>query len=229
MEIYKTDRCSVEFFAFHGRVIDSDKVSETHVSSSGGDVWTDANGNAHSTPLTVSSTSVTNHDFWIMTDDGNEKNIKLSGFDVPLRVGQRITMLYAKKEGTDTGWPAALINHNAKKHWYLYSGKKLRENIDFFRFTTFESLLGLTVWVSICGGILGLMFMIAGEAGGYTLILILGALIHLRSAYKLGARVEKAEAGLDSHIGELCQKIYSIYEDKPEVLESHGQIPEASL
>ena len=228
MEIYKTDRGSVEFFAFHGRVIDSDKVSETHVSSSGGDVWTDANGNAHSTPLTVSSTSVTNHDFWIMTDDGKEQNIKLIGHDVPLRVGQRITVLYAQIEGGETGWPAAIINHNAKKHWYLYSGKKLNKYIDFFPATLFEMLLynELTICVSLFGVIFGIIFMIAGQAGSS--YLILGALIHLTLGWRRVSRREKAEAGLDAHIGELCQSIYQTHGDNPEVSMNQGQIPEAS-
>ena len=225
METFKTDMENVEFFTVHGRVIDSNKVSETHVSSSGGDVWTDANGNTHSTPLSVSSRSVTNHDFWIMTDDGEERNVKLIDHDVPLRIGQRITMLYASREGTNTGSPAALINHTAGNHWLLNKAGALNQDIGFYPVSSLMLFLlkPMTIAISIVFG--GWIAMLLGPLG---IFLIMGIVIHLWSVWKFASRINKVVDGLDAHIGDLCQSIYQTHGDNPEVSENQGQITEAS-
>lgn len=118
----------VEFWRITGEVLGSNKYSETrvNVSSSGGGGYIGPNG-GHVAPTTVdvSSTTVINHEFWIKTEDGHEKDVKFSGVDIPLRPGQKITLISAGRKGTGSGWYSILVNHSAGKHWFIKSAEEL--------------------------------------------------------------------------------------------------------
>lgn len=114
----------IDFWKVTGEVLGSDKYSETHITSSGGGGYVGQNGGHVSAP-TINSSTVTNHEFWIKTEDGLEKAIKLRGSDIPLRPGQKITLISAGIESS--GWYSILVNHSAGKHWIINSAVELNK------------------------------------------------------------------------------------------------------
>jgi hypothetical protein len=116
----------VEFLQVTGEVLGSNKYSETHVSSSGGGGYVGKYGGNVSAPQ-IHSTAVTNHEFWIKTEDGVEVDIKLQGTDIPLRVGQRISVIAATRKGSERMWYSVLVNHSAGKHWFINKADDLNK------------------------------------------------------------------------------------------------------
>lgn len=150
MEDFSHRGKKVEFWRITGEVLGSDKYSETHVSvsSSGGGGYVGPNGGYVSAPTVNSSSStVTNHEFWIKTEDGLEKDIKLRGVDIPLRPGQKITLISAGRKGAGSGWYSILVNHSAGKHWFINSAEELNKHLKL-ELLTGKSLLiaGAMAW-----------------------------------------------------------------------------------
>lgn len=102
----------VKFWTITGEVISSAKRSDTYVSGStsgyNGQVYGDVNSNV-----------VVAHEFWLRKPDGTEEEVQLHGHDIPLREGQKVTMLLARPDGRKRGFYVALINHTAGKYWLL--------------------------------------------------------------------------------------------------------------
>lgn len=128
MESFKHKSKEIEFWSVTGVVLGQNKYSETHVSSSGGGGSVGPYGGHVSAPQIHSST-VTNHEFWIQQEDGTERCIQLSGHDIPLREGQKITLISAGLKEKDSGYFTILLNHAANKHWYLNNGNDLNRKL----------------------------------------------------------------------------------------------------
>lgn len=142
----------LEFWRVSGEVIDSQKNSETHVSSTRG--YTDLQGRMIKAP-SVHSRVDTKHDIWIKTDDGKEKPITLNRGNIPLRAGQKITVISTgvKKPDSNGGYYSTLINHSAEKHWTINSASSLNKllRIDLFRGTAIlvaAFIFFLTIWIT---------------------------------------------------------------------------------
>lgn len=152
MKLFSHRGKHVEFWTITGEVLGSDKYSETHVTSSGGgghvSGYVGPNGGTVSgrvdTPM-VSSRSVTNHDFWIKTDNGQEKDIQLRGVDIPLRVGQKITLVSAGLKGRNKRWYAMLVNHNAGKRWIINRPEELNQKLNLEKMTGKSLIAGIAV------------------------------------------------------------------------------------
>jgi hypothetical protein len=142
----------VKFSQVTGEVLSSDKFSETHVSSQGGGGLVFRNGGYISAP-TIDSESITNHDFWIKTEDGLEKSIQLRGVDVPLRPGQKITLISACKNGVDVILHSILVNHSAREYWFINSAEQLNKDLKL-EYSTGKSLL---IGVAIGFGVIALI------------------------------------------------------------------------
>jgi len=97
-----------EFTVVTGEILSQNKFSETHVSGGGG-----GGAHGHSSNISISSRAITKHEFWIKTDDGKEKAIQLEGHDIPLREGQRISVISLWEKKMQRGYTAMLINHTS--------------------------------------------------------------------------------------------------------------------
>jgi len=122
---FKYKRKTIEFSWLTGTLLSQNKYSETHVSSSGGGGTVTPHGGVVHAP-TASSTVITNQDFWIKTDDGAEEPIQLRDCDIPLREGQRITVISAQTKKHHPS-PVVLINHTAQKHWYIKEASEFNQ------------------------------------------------------------------------------------------------------
>ncbi|AHF01714.1 hypothetical protein THIAE_08035 [Thiomicrospira aerophila AL3] len=140
MDDFKYGKKVVEFWQVTGEVLGSNKFSETYVSSSG--------GGPNYAP-SIHSETVTNHEFWIKTEEGLEKDIKLRGIDVPLRVGQKITLVSAGLKGKDNGWYSLLINHSAGKHWFINNGVDLNNKLKLEKYTGIALLWALIIYLGV--------------------------------------------------------------------------------
>lgn len=109
MKDFEWENRIIEFWTITGIVTKSEKRSETYVSG---------NFDKKSKDVNVTSDVVIKHEFWLKTPDGKEEEIQLSGYDIPLREGQEVSMLLAFPKGGEYSWYVALINHSAGKFWW---------------------------------------------------------------------------------------------------------------
>ena len=119
---------TLAFSEVTGRVLDTAKRSETRFSGGGGGSY-NVGGQERTSPVHISSAVTTKHDIWIVDEaTGKERAIQLAGADVPLRAGQRITVVSAT--GTRGGNVrhannVLLANHDAGLYWTLRDGNDL--------------------------------------------------------------------------------------------------------
>ncbi|CAN7487299.1 hypothetical protein LJR071_003221 [Pseudomonas sp. LjRoot71] len=136
----------LEFWGVTGEVLSSSKNKETQVYSTGGGL---VGSDGHVTQPQVHSTTITNHEFWIKRENGVEEPIRLRGVDIPLRAGQKITIISARKKSSGIGCMSILVNHTASKHWYINDAKELSKYLEAFRTTGKTFLIALIAWFGI--------------------------------------------------------------------------------
>lgn len=64
------------------------------------------------------------------SDTGEELPIKVSGKDIPLRVGQNITVFYVGWKAKKNGWGSVLLNRSAQRYWFINNVDELSELLD---------------------------------------------------------------------------------------------------
>jgi hypothetical protein len=118
MEPFEYRGMKLEVWTQGGTVLSTSKHSRTDVASYGGGGWVGQHGGSISAPTIVSSTTTT-QEIWIRRENGEETAIQLSGVDVPVREGQRVTVIAAKSPRAKDGFWVTLVNHSANRHWRL--------------------------------------------------------------------------------------------------------------
>lgn len=126
----------IKFWQVHGEVLDTDRYSETHVQARGG-------GYAYPSSVNVSQTN--HQDFWIRDDDGRERAIQLEDTSIPLRPGQRITLINAQRQGCERSWMCSLVNHATDQVHEITSPKVLQHRFRMVRITGISLILALIV------------------------------------------------------------------------------------
>lgn len=160
MQDFKYENKAVKFFTLTGDVISQHKRDETSVHTVGGGGYVGQHGGYVSAPQVYSS-STTHHDIWIKPDDGKETCIRLVGCDIPVREGQRITTVYAKLKGEDSGYPALVFNHTVRRHWAVRTGEKLNSVLGIAKEIPW---LRRAFFVSLIAGLLGAACLYSVEA-----------------------------------------------------------------
>jgi hypothetical protein len=131
LDSFKAGKEDIRFWSFTGEVISQNKYSETHVWSSGGGGHLGPRG-GHVAAAQTHSSVTTKQEFWLKLDDGTEKSVQLGGYDIPLRESQKISILMAQTETSESAYYAALINHTSSKtHTILSADSILDKLIDF--------------------------------------------------------------------------------------------------
>ncbi len=113
-----------EAWSQSGTVLSTSKHSRTTISGHGGGGFVGPNGTTVSAPTLVSSTT-TEQEIWIRRANGEETAIQLSGVDIPVREGQHVTFIAAKRLGAKDGFWVTLVNHSANRHWRLSSNAEI--------------------------------------------------------------------------------------------------------
>lgn len=186
------------FWSEAGTVLSQNKYSESHLSVTNGRTYVDNNQVSVQSPR-IHSTVTTKHEFWIRLKDGTEKSCKLVNKDIPLRVGQDITLIGVAWEGVEEGYYCALINHNAKKHWSLYDADELNLVL------TIEQITGKSFLLAGTGAVLFGVLLQSILAG---LVVGLGVMIY-RTIRKVRKRAVMRKE-LNTHLHELIQQAHSL-------------------
>ncbi|WP_228520055.1 hypothetical protein [Aeromonas hydrophila] len=129
--------------------------------------------------------------------------------DVPLRPGQKITLISAKRKGADEGLYSILVNHSAGKHWFINSAEELNKKLKL-ELLTGKSLLiaGAITW--------GIAYLTAPEgyrgkswddASWEIALGAAGIFIVYRLIVKL-SRVSGLIKKLESHLEDIAQSAY---------------------
>lgn len=140
------------FTAYSGTVLADKRLSETHITTSGGG-GTIRNGEGSVAAPTVRSNVVTNQDIWLRDDAGNERVLRLKGRDIPILENQRISVVVFQC-GDDSN-EILLFNHNMKT-WHSLSSlgnyaQRYELPMPFGRLTGVLAIVaGISLW-SITG------------------------------------------------------------------------------
>ena len=189
----------LKFWTITGEVISSAKRSDTYVSGS----TSGYNGQVYGN---VSSNVVVAHEFWLRKPDGTEEEIQITGYDIPLREGQKVTMLLAHPEGETNSKYVALINHSAGKYWMLdKSIEDLMGSLDIDKSSKKWVLMKL-------GIVFAVLYFPDPDHGEFALEItaFYGAFLFVRSVMREGKIDEKhdeCERMLIKHIQGLAEEI----------------------
>lgn len=194
MKEFRHKNRELEFTAISGEVLGSEKYSETHVSSSGGGGYVSRSGGYVSAP-SVQSVVLTNHEFWIKTESGLEKDIQLKGHDIPLRQGQKITLLSVGEKNSDSSWYAVLVNHSAQKYWILSTGHDLNKEIKLQMPSGISLLIAALSWAVI--------YFLTNSTMISTVLSLSYFFLNLIYKLVLSSNVEKA---IDLHLEDLAKQ-----------------------
>jgi len=98
----------IEFHTFTGVVLEEKKWTTTQVSGGGGGYNV---GSGHQNPVTISSSTTTHSQFFLRDDAGQERAFEITDFNVAVRQGHRVTVLWGIIQGNPNGPYLAVCNH----------------------------------------------------------------------------------------------------------------------
>ncbi len=204
---------TINFSAWTGIVSGSTKSSETRVWGSGGGGYVGPRGGYVSAP-TIQSTIIRKHEFWLTDKDGKEWPFKIGGPDIPLRDGQKVTVIAGFPKGKDTGWNLLLHNYNANHYWFILSSDEL---VDYYRLASkwgWQAFVAILIIFPVVS--FGLYFLSALQSNTHPTMLTycsipLGMLCGFLFGFVTRAQVkgerDKAASLLSSHIKSLAKDI----------------------
>lgn len=187
---------TVDFTVLTGEVVGSEKMSETHITSTGGNGQVNSLG--QSVALQINTVLVVNHEFWIKTADGIEHDIHLRGLDIPLRSGQDISLISAVSNDGKTVLHTHLQNQTSAKTYQIRDGKALNTELELSPFRWKPLLIAFVLWVGIgfVSGVLGFL---------------VGAGYYIYQCVKGSKRKKLLITALDSFLAQLNQQVESQY------------------
>lgn len=175
---------SYEICQFYGEVVDTSKQRETQIHGAGGG-GASYQGTGGTAPINISSTTVVHDQFFIVNEEGKELDVNLSNWNVSLRAGHKVQMLWVIPSNAKEG-PFVRLNN--------LSLGKAQHNDDALKRVA-KSHYIMLLWLS---------FLIAGIAGymsssiGFTLIIVFVAYIVYR--YKSNDVFKQLDAAVDKEM-----------------------------
>ncbi|WP_064118565.1 hypothetical protein [Pseudomonas fluorescens] len=187
---------TVDFTVLSGEVVGSEKMSETHITSTGGNGQFDSNGQ----PIAVhiNSVMVINHEFWIRTADGIEHDVNFRGLDIPLRSGQDISLISAVSKDGEKVLHTYLQNQASAKTYQIRDAKALNTELGLSPFRWKPLLIAFALWIGI-GLVAGVLGFLVGT--GY----------YLYECVKGSKRKKLLIAELEAFLARLNQQVESQY------------------
>ena len=114
MEPFSRSGKQVQFSSITGKVVSSSKRSDTYINTSYSS-GTTSSGDRYSIPH-VTSNVVVKQEFFLLTEDGREVPIQLTGVDIPVRDGQTVTMIAGgvRPDGRDNYWVRMAVDDTGR-------------------------------------------------------------------------------------------------------------------
>lgn len=204
LEDFQAGNTTLKFSVATGIVMDNKKWSETHVSGGGGGRGTVIAGQVNMPRVEITSRTSTQQEFWIREDGtGQELPFRLSGADVPLRSGQRISVVSvsAMRSGEAVGQGRSinvlLVNHDAG-----HLSKLMRSEAIMYSFvlnSTVFAYLGVT---AVAAALVGAYSLLVGSGVWFVPCAVVVAL------YVGQHRKFRAHKALSVHLEELGQAVH---------------------
>ncbi|MDP2385638.1 MAG: hypothetical protein Q8M29_04655 [Bacteroidota bacterium] len=141
-------RKEFNIYSITGVIVDSSKTSTTHSYTSGGGY--NSSTNTYTAPTTHYSTTI--HDQLFLVDkNGGEHPVQLSGWNLAVRPGHTLTMLWAVKKGDSRGPYLMALNHTTNlKYSMTHLIHKIFAKKWSWLFTfTFFGLLALFTYIIV--------------------------------------------------------------------------------
>lgn len=196
MEDFNFRGKTFKFWKISGEVISTNKRGESHLS---------AGGNNQS--ISISTTIVTKHEFWLKTSNGDEKSITLWNIDIPLREGQNITMIAAGDPVKKNDKYTILINHTAKTYNILLEVSYLMKMLNYgYNPMTYLTIMFIAITFLISSFISTTLLLLLNESG---LFLILGDIVSIYCIYAITASIRKRmilNKKLTAHLNDIANK-----------------------
>ncbi|MDI1299549.1 hypothetical protein [Methylotenera sp.] len=200
MENFTWQHKKIEFSKQTGEVFSNHKFSETHVSSSGGGGYVDAQYGGNVAAASVHSTVTTVHEFWIKDEAGKQHAINLRGKDIPLAVGQKVTLVLAGFVGKDRYY-ASLFNHDAERHWQILGGAELINLLFFPEQSVMKFLIKACIAIAIY------ILMLNFTSGYVTVAIHIGLICYCVNWYRNKSKKAKE---LDAHLEKIAKEIAQV-------------------
>lgn len=109
----RVDGAVITLQVFTGTVVGSKTWTETRISSSGGGGYI-VKGTGYVSGTRISS-DVTRHDELFVRDElGNERDLRLTNVDLPVRQGSRVSTVLGIYEGHSHGYYVGVYNHDTR-------------------------------------------------------------------------------------------------------------------
>lgn len=144
-----------------GVVLSTDKRSETQIRSHGGGGYVSSNG-GYVAPARISSKTVELHEFWIEDEAGNEIPVQLSGANLPLRIGQKVSVIGAARPNAQQLFVAAVVNHSSGSTTRVLSNEDLAASLGLTPDTYAKPLAFIGAVVAAIGWWVMLNFIVVG-------------------------------------------------------------------
>lgn len=109
---------------FYGEVVDTNRQRETKVYGSGGGGAT-YNGYGGTAPISINSVTTVHDEFFLIDEHGNEEDFHLMNWELPLRTGHKVQMIWIVPPNKPSGPNVVMNNKNLKKS--EWNNKKLHE------------------------------------------------------------------------------------------------------
>lgn len=148
-----------------GVVLSTDKRSETQISSHGGGGYVGSNG-GYVAPPRISSRTVEIHEFWIKDEAGNEVPVQLAGANLPLRIGQTVSVIGACRPNAEQLFVAAVVNHSSGTTTRVLSNEDLAACLGLTPDTYAKPLAFFGAVVAAIGWWVVLNFLVVGVGAG---------------------------------------------------------------
>ncbi len=160
METFSVEGTTVTLATVTGDVAGSGKRSDSYVSGGGGGGHGD-----YRQPVSISTTVVVTQEFFLRREDGKESPYKIVDLDIPIRDGQRASMLLAGTSGK-ADWPVRLVNHSAERYWAVNAPRKLAQELGLAEKTKVTVLKVCGIWAAGMFLPFGFGFFVGGVAYG---------------------------------------------------------------
>jgi hypothetical protein len=129
------------FFALSGSVLDTAKRNQSHLHASHSahhgshGVIIDgygSYGSNSSSHLAISSHNTTEHEFWLLLQDGKEMAFGLANSKIPMRTGQHLTLFFCRESTSDTGNLCGLYNHASGQYHEIMTAGMLNSHYGIY-------------------------------------------------------------------------------------------------
>ena len=165
----------INIYRFTGQVLDSQRSSETTVSS-------DNRGN-------VSSSTYHYNEIFLKGADGEERSVEVASASVPVRIGNTVTVLWGIVGNREKGHYSTVYNHDTQQVGHI--AKAIN---DLAGPMLYNMLIILFVFI----GVFAVMSLFGGSGVGFVLVVLTGVFFYwlIRRRKKLRAAIEAALAAV---------------------------------